>query len=278
MESLENQILQHISTSPARVTFRCLQKRFSPRKIQPLKKAVANLVRSGRVSYTYELGNSCFAIPVDRPVVVSQRVVLKPPETVYDAAPEQAVVVLERGGAFGLGDHPTTRLAIRLMDRLLTFQARQNASAPFAALDIGTGSGVLAIVAAKLGLDSVVAIDTGPCAVFEARFNVRRNGLENQIQVHQEADAFRDKQFNLVLANLRTPTLLALVPQIEKTTVADCGLVFSGIHLEETLKIRKTYESAGFTSLEMCSEKNWCALSFARGDFLAAMPEGDLQY
>ena len=278
MDSLESQILQYISTSQTRVTFRCLQKRFSFRESRPLKKAVARLVRSGRVSYTYEFGSSYLAISFDRPVVVSERVVLKPPHTVYDTGPEQALVVLERGGSFGLGDHPTTRLAIQLIDKLLLARRRQLAKASFSALDLGTGSGVLAIVAAKLGVDSVMAIDTDPCAVFEARSNVRLNGLENQILVCQEGDAFIDERFDFVMANLRTPTLLDLVPQIEKTTAMDCGLVLSGIQLEERPQIRTSYESAGFTSLESCSEKNWCALSFVRGDFWTPTSGGNPIY
>ena len=278
MESLEIQILQYISTSPTRVTFRCLQKHFSFRNAKPLKRAVANLVRSGRASYTYELGNSCLALPVDRPVVLSERVVLKPPNTAYDAAPEQAVVVLERGVSFGLGDHPTTRLAIQLIDKLLVGRVRHKGNASFSALDIGTGSGVLAIVAAKLGFDSVLAIDTDPCAVFEARCNVRRNSLENQIQVSREGDAFSEKRFDLIMANLRIPTLLKLAPQIENAAAKDCGLVFSGIQQAEAPKIRKVYESVGFTTLELCSEKNWCALSFVRGAFWGAASGGEALY
>ena len=270
MKSLENQILHHISSAQDRVSFSCLQKKFSREKTLSLKKAVASLVRSCRVGYTYEFGNSYLAVSVDRPTVVSERVVLKPPNTAYDITPGQAVVVLERGGAFGLGDHPTTRLAIRLMDHLFLAKNWQDASASRTALDIGTGSGVLAIVAAKLGIDAVVSIDTDPAAVFEARANARLNGLEEQIRVCRELDMFGSKKFDLISANLRTPTLVELLPKIEKTAAPDCGLVLSGIQLEEAHQIRKRYEDAGFTTQKTSSEKGWFAISFARGDSRAA--------
>jgi len=267
MACLEDEILQHLLQSPTRVTFHGLQKRFPLQKAGPMKKAVAKLVRYGRVGYSYEFGNSYLSLPVERPVLVSENVVLKPPNVAYDAAPDQAVVSLGRGSAFGLGDHPTTRLAIRLLDRLFVARRGQNTSVPPVTLDIGTGSGVLAIVAAKLGADSVASIDTDPCAVFEARANVRLNNLEDRIVVRRNLDAFENKRFDLFLANLRTPTLLTLLPRIRKMAATECGLVFSGFQVEEADQIRKRYEHAGFTPLKTCSEKNWCALSLARGDF-----------
>ena len=266
MKSLEKQIFQHISLSRTRVTFCHLQKRFFRLTPQALKAAVANLMRCGHLGYTYEFGNSYLAISVNRPILVSEHVLLTPPNTSFEAVPGQAVVLLERGGAFGLGEHPTTRLAIQLLDRQLRCNPWRRENASLSAVDIGTGSGVLAIVAAKLGIDHVIAVDTDPCAVFEARANVRLNGLEDRITVVQKDENITEKKFDLVMANLRTPTLVTLLSQIEKITARNSRLIFSGIQLEELHQIRNLYDQSGFQMVKTCSEKNWCALSLARGE------------
>ena len=278
MENLENEILLHLSQSQSRVTFRDLQRRFLESKPRTLKKVVARLVRSGRLAYTYEFGDSYLVVAFDRPIAVSDNVILAPPNTTCEAAPDQAVVVLERGGAFGLGDHPTTRLAIRLLDALLLSNPWQAGLASRTAMDIGTGSGVLAIVAATLGVGTVLALDTDPCAVFEARSNVRINQLEDRIVVSQNTQNCWDESFDLILANLRTPTLLALRPQIEEKAAAACGLIFSGIQLDEADQIRKSYAHSGFVPVKMCSEKNWCAISFVRGEIRGADAGREVTY
>ena len=265
MESLEDQIFDYITHSPARVTFRCLRDRFDHLTYRSLKKAVAALVRSGRLSYTYEFGNSYLVVALDHPVVVSRNVVLKPPNVTFDPAPGQVVVALERGGAFGLGNHPTTRMAIRLIDALIYERPWLASSRGSSALDIGTGSGVLALVAARLGLGAVTAVDTDACAVFEARANVRRNGLDDRVVVGKQIPPGQKKPFDLILANLRMPTLMALRSQIDSLAARDSGIILSGIQRAEVHHVRHAYELSGFRMVKRCAEKSWCALSFVRG-------------
>ncbi len=265
MESVENQILDYISRSPTRVAFRSLRKRFAQLTLRSLKREVAALVRSGRLSYTYEFGNSYLVMALHRPMLVSPHVVLAPPDVSFSGAPGQVVVTLNRGGAFGLGDHPTTRMAIQLIDAHVHSALRLSGSETSSALDIGTGSGVLAIVLARLGLGVVTAVDTDVCAVCEARANVQGNGLDGQVVVCRGDAHVPDKRFNLIVANLRTPTLMALRSRIEILAGPNSGLIFSGFRQTEAHSIRQGYEQAGFRMLKCCTEKGWGAISFARG-------------
>ncbi len=175
----ELQVLRFVAEAPSKVTFGSIIRYFcktNPRNPKELKHLVAGLIQSGQLCYTSHYGNSFIELSYDQPQAVSEHVVIKPPLCSLKAFPGQCVVSLGRGAAFGGGEHPTTRLAIQLIDATLhrpNWPVRRHACR---ALDIGTGSGVLAIVAAKMGIGFVCGIDTDPCAVFEASDNVEVEG------------------------------------------------------------------------------------------------------
>jgi len=232
-----------------------------------LKQAVRRLVQEGRLCYRTDFGNSYIDIALNGPVKVSEHIFLKPPMSTSVASPGQWDVTIENGAAFGRGDHPTTRLAIQLIDELLHNASWQKKPGSFRALDIGTGSGVLAITAAKMGIGRILAVDIDPCAVFEAQTNVRLNGVENQVELINDLREVERGSCDLILANLRTPTLYSLHSQIVNLAAPDNVLIFSGIRTEETARLCDRYRSAGFSRDNMCSRKNWSALLLARGEF-----------
>jgi ribosomal protein L11 methyltransferase len=180
--------------------------------------------------------------------------------------PDQVVVTLDRGASFGGGEHPTTRLAIQLIDATLHRQHWMKKKQSLRAIDIGTGSGILAIAAAKIGLGCVCAVDTDPCAVFEARENVRLNRLEDRVLV-LSGDLNRvEGVYDFVFANLRAPTLLGMRSILEKKISAESVLIFSGVKTDETLQICEIYKEVGFFRCEKRSENGWSALCLIRGD------------
>jgi len=195
-------------------------------------------------------------------------VVIKPPLSSFKAPPGQWVVSLGRGASFGGGEHPTTRLAIQLIDELLHLPNWQDTCQKYRAIDIGTGSGVLAIVAAKMGVGLVCGIDSDPCAVFEATENVRLNHLEEQIKIFDDDLSAVTGLYDLVFANLRAPTLFGLRSALEKKTAAESVLIFSGLKSDETRPLCDYYEAAGYFILQKRSEKGWSAICLARGSFL----------
>jgi ribosomal protein L11 methyltransferase len=267
MVAAELQVLRFIAGSPSKVTFGSLKRHFdktNPRHPIQLKQVIAGLIQSGQLCYTSHYGRSFIEISYDHPHAASEHVIIKPPLCSVTASPGQCVVSLGRGAAFGGGEHPTTRLAIQLIDALLhlpEWQARRHACR---AIDIGTGSGVLAVVAAKMGVGWVCGIDTDPCAVFEARDNMRLNQVETRVSVlNADVDGITGS-YDLVFANLRMPTLFGLWPALEKKIAEDSMLVFSGLKTEETAVICKFYAEAGFFIHQYRSERGWTACCLAR--------------
>jgi len=270
MNTLESQILHYISESHANVSFRRLQKHFKRShqlEPKPLKKAVRRLVQAGRLCYRTDFGSSYLDVAINGPVKVSEHIFLKPPMSTSIAGSGQWDVVLEKGAAFGRGDHPTTRLAIQLIDDLLHGETWKGKKSSTLTLDIGTGSGVLAIVAAKMGMGWVKAVDIDPCAVFEARSNIRLNNVEKQITLINDLKEVDKGSCDLILANMRTPTLLKLLPRIVEMTAIDSVLILSGMRTDEMDRLCDQYHEAGFFQIKRCSEKNWGALFLARDEF-----------
>ena len=236
------------------------------------------MVQEGRLCYRTDFGNTYLDIAMNGPVKISEHVFLRPPASGSIAGQGEWEILLEKGAAFGGGDHPTTRLAIQFIDDLLhdTFWEKKRPS--LMAIDIGTGSGVLAIVAATLGVGRVMAVDIDPCAIFEARANIQLNQLEKQVVLIDDLQEVGCGSCDLILANLRTPTLMALLPKILELASIDCALIFSGIRTDETVHVCDRYRAAGFFQVKMCSEKDWSALILSRGDFLRAPGKRTLGY
>ena len=263
-----SQILQFVADAHSKVSFTCLMRHFkATQQTRPkeLKGLIAGLIKAGKLNYTSHYGNSFIEISYERPRDVSKHVVLKPPSCSWDALPGQSVVTLAKGTSFGGGEHPTTRLAIQLIDALLYNPYWRDMKPALRAIDIGTGCGVLAIVAAKMGLGFVCGLDTDSCAVFEARENVRLNHLEARVTIFDDdLDAIHGS-YDFVFANLRTPTLLGLRSLLEKKVESDAVLIFSGCKTDEKAQICDFYQESGFSTIQTRSEKGWSALCLARG-------------
>ena len=271
MAASELQVLRLIAESPSKVTFGSILRHFcktNRRNPKRLKQLVAGLIEDGRLCYTSHYGNSFIEISYDQPQAVSEHVIIKPPLRSLNALPGQCVISLGRGAAFGGGEHPTTRLAIQLIDALLHLPSWQDRRRACRAVDIGTGSGVLAIVAAKMGVGLVCGVDTDPCAVFEARDNVRLNQVETRVRILNEDMDGITGSYDLVFANLRMPTLFGLWPAMEKKIADDSLLVFSGLKPEEAAAICDFYAEVGFFIHQKRSEMGWTAVCLARGRIL----------
>jgi ribosomal protein L11 methyltransferase len=133
------------------------------------------------------------------------------------------VVHIEPGATFGLGDHPTTRLSMVALRRVLS------AHADATVLDVGCGSGVLAIGAVLLGARSAVGIDITPAAVPTTLDNAVRNGVDGRVQVSTTPLAEVEGTFDLVVANILAPTLVELADDLLRVLSTDASLVISGV-------------------------------------------------
>ena len=263
-DRIRKALQQFVAQGPARQTLPELEKRLV-RELgctkTDVRAAVRNLVQDRCLVYTYRYGCSFLELSYDRPVRVSSRVVLKPPALSYQPRAGDIVVTLQAGIAFGSGEHATTRLAISALEEALARPLPAPGPAGLKALDIGTGSGVLAISAVLMGMGSAVGVDIDPCARAEARANVALNRLEAQVMVPEAGLEAIDTTFAMVMANLRYPTLRRLAPRIAAITEPDGVLIVSGIHTDEVEDLVTVYARQGFTSVWTAHAQGWTALA-----------------
>lgn len=156
-----------------------------------------------------------------RPIGVTDRLVIRPAWLEPTLTPGVLDVSIEPGGAFGLGDHPTTRLSAAVADELVARGDR--------VLDVGCGSGVLAIVAALRGAARVVAIDIAEPAREATVDNARRNGVADAIEASTRPIESVTGVFDVVFANILAPTLVALAGDLRRLTASNGRLVLSGV-------------------------------------------------
>jgi ribosomal protein L11 methyltransferase len=157
------------------------------------------------------------------PFAVCPSIVICPPWRAYDAAPGERVIVLEPGRAFGTGLHETTRLVAEALSQRA---ARVRGAT---VLDVGCGSGVLALVALELGASAARAIDVDPEAVAVARENAERNARTKELHADGARVEDLDESFGVVLANIEAKTLVQIAPALIARTSPGGWLVLSGI-------------------------------------------------
>ncbi len=266
-DGVKKQILDTIDTS-ARLTRPMLESAVlgqctTGRK--QIRAAVRALVDQGVLAYTYEHGCSFVERSFAGPVRISRRVVIKPPNTTYHSDPNDVVVVIDPGDAFGTGRHPTTRLAVLGVETAIATldKAHSNMSAG-RLLDIGTGSGVLLIAALLMGIGKGVGIDIEPCAVAEARKNIQRNHLSDRAVVtDRDLGSFKDK-FSMITANLRYPSLIRFAGRISALLHPQGLAIFSGIKADEFTTVQGAYADHGLTLVWQANEKDWVGAMFRK--------------
>jgi ribosomal protein L11 methyltransferase len=160
-------------------------------------------------------------------------------------------VVLDPGMAFGTGHHATTRLCLRAMQRIGVEQR--------SVLDVGTGSGILAIAAAKLGAQTVTAIDTDPEAVAVARENAEVNGVAIEVLTGSLDAVAASRSFAIVVANIVTPEILHLAAELLAVTAEH--LIVSGISAGRSADVRRALTDLGAQVVDDLREDEWAAIT-----------------
>ncbi|HET7737890.1 MAG TPA: 50S ribosomal protein L11 methyltransferase [Tepidiformaceae bacterium] len=186
------------------------------------------------------------------------RIVVVPSWVEHEVAPGQIALRLDPGQAFGTGHHETTRMCLKALDDLVT--------PGMTLLDVGTGSGILAIAAIKLGAGQVDAVDIDPVAVEVARANCVENGVLEGVTLASgklDTDRFAGP-YEMVIANISTDANIGLAESFASVTVAGSHLVLSGILDAHEGRVRDAMEAAGFESGESAYERDWCLLKFTR--------------
>ena len=192
---------------------------------------------------------------------VGRRLWITPPWEERDA-PGRVSVIIEPGRAFGTGHHGSTEGCLALLD--LVVGPRPAARA----LDIGIGTGILAIAAIKLGVERVVGLDVDPDAIAAARTNAARNGCVEQIEFHLDGpETLRSdvSPFPLILANLLTHTHLAFICHYARLAAPGSALILGGMLEAEDSSVIAALEPAGFWLRERVVRDGWSALLLEAG-------------
>lgn len=179
--------------------------------------------------------------------------------------PGQKLVVLDPGLSFGTGQHPTTGFCLREIVR------GRKSGLPGSFLDMGTGSGILAIAAAKLGYAPIHAFDYDPQCVKVSRANARRNRVDTKIRISQadltKLPERKARQYDFVCANLLANLLMTERDRILARVKPDGVLVVAGILKREFSEVQSVYEAAGWRLVASKVEKEWRS-----GTFVASAP------
>jgi len=189
-----------------------------------------------------------------RPLAVGRRLVVAPPWDVPEA-PGREVLVIEPGMAFGTGQHATTRACLEAIEAAVSDRPIETA------LDVGTGSGILALALARLGVARVVALDVDPAVLRLARRNLDRNGATAVAVVGGSAAALRG-WFDLVVANLLADTILAEAAVLAGAVVPRGRLILSGILDLQAAAVERSFP--GWQVIETRAEDAWRTLALER--------------
>lgn len=194
------------------------------------------------------------------PLTIGERLFIAPPWETAPTPPGRVRVVIEPGRAFGTGHHGSTEGCLALLDRCLA------ASPAARVLDIGTGTGILAVAAVALGAPRVFAIDVDPDAVAAARQNAEANGVGERIHVGPGGPEAlpRTAAFDLVLANILTHTHLALVREYRRRVAPFGALVLGGMLAGEDDQVTRALVPHGFTPRESLERDGWAATVLVR--------------
>lgn len=185
---------------------------------------------------------------------VSDRLVIKPIWEDYDAAKDEIVIEIDPGMAFGTGSHPTTILSILALEKWMKPESK--------VIDVGCGSGVLSIVASKLGAKEVLALDLDPIAVESTKRNISYNAIEGKIRVEQ-GDLLKNvsETADLVVGNLLAEIILQMTHDLPRVLRPGGIFIGSGIIKKKEEEVIQKLKSFGMQVLEVVHQGEWVAIT-----------------
>ena len=203
-----------------------------------------------------------------RPTRVGERIVVKPGWEDYEPAEGELVIEMDPGMAFGSGLHETTSMCIKALEKDLgdgSERAYDPSRYPIKVLDVGTGTGILAMAAVLLGADEALGIDIDDEAVRVAGENIAKNGLEGRISIrHGNLMDGIDYKPDIIVANLMADLVIMLSPAAASQLAPGGIYITSGILDIKEESVKKAIEDAGFDIIEVLADGEWRAITASR--------------
>lgn len=224
------------------------------------RKLITGLVRDRELAYQDLYGATYIDQSFLKPVRVTPHIVLTPFYSESSQEDSTVSVVIEPGISFGSGSHPTTRLCLEAIDRSFSQSLLSEHVHVMTGIDIGTGSGVLAIAACALGLSFCTAYEIDPVSVNEAKKNVDANAWAGKINVVDGLFSVPQHPVSMVIANLRVPTLCGLASDVAHSLEPGGVLILSGIREWEFEDLKRLYADFGMQPVWEKTQKQWSAV------------------
>ncbi len=191
-----------------------------------------------------------------RPMKIGKRIVIAPSWENYQPQGNEVLVNIDPGRAFGVGTHPTTYMCVKAIERFAE-RREEFGKEKWTLCDVGCGTGILAIVAAKLGADHVTAVDIDPAAVEVSIKNSTKNSVGDRVKVITGSVEKITGNFDCVVANLTTKLLLKLSTALRRIVKPGGSLILSGVLDSEMDEVDRIYRSYGMEMIERASENEW---------------------
>jgi ribosomal protein L11 methyltransferase len=201
------------------------------------------------------------------PIRVSRRLWVRPPWEEFEPPDGEPVLAIEPGMAFGTGHHATTRLCLELLDE----RVRSGETV----LDVGSGSGILAMAAVRLGAARATAVEIDPEACGVARENLRRNGLEDRVEVVEgDFAAWEGRGVDHVVCNMLLTRLRPVLPGLARAA-GEGFVILSGIEEEQQGEALACLAATGLSLVETRRSEGWCAFVCRPAGDVAPREEGE---
>jgi len=190
-----------------------------------------------------------------KPFRITEKTVIKPSWEEYVPQEDELIIEMDPGMAFGTGTHETTKMCAVLGEKYIMENDR--------VLDLGCGTAILGILAAKLGASSVLAVDIDEAAVKTARQNVEKNGESNKVKVMRGTlNDVPEKAFDLIFINIIADVILEISRDIKKYVKSGTHIILSGIIKDRKAEVKNKYTDLGFILIEELNMGEWEAMVF----------------
>lgn len=184
------------------------------------------------------------------PVRVTRFLTVVPEWTQYKPGQDEHIIRMNPGEAFGTGTHPTTQIALALLEQ--TLRGGETV------IDVGTGSGILSIAAAEMGAVKITGTDVDERALAVARKNIQLNPAAAKVQL-QTANLLADfaGRADIILANILTEVLVPLIPQLDAHLAANGAVILAGIYKDKMDVIAQSLKASGFAVTQVLTDQEW---------------------
>lgn len=221
-------------------------------------------VKKGIVKYSFtddkDWENMCG--DVLEPINISERITVFPSRDTYISQKDKEAVFVGSGSAFGTGRHATTAMCVGLVDEILkkTREPRKSRI-----LDLGCGSGIIAIAAAKLGAGKIDAIDIDEIAIITARENIKNNNVEDRIECFK-GDVFcvGKRKYDIVAANIISSVIKGISGEVFHILADKGNFIAGGIKECKRDGIIAKYEASGFETAKVLNSEGWSSILFVK--------------